>query len=188
VARDDANPEDHVIADPSARDDDSQRTLFAAAIDTLGAGAALFDAYGRVMIANRPMAMLLESPSHRMEIERFVGKLRVAAESRIITGELRHGARLYQLRGRRVNGSTFCITLHEASLPGVLSEEELRSRFHLTRQESRVALRLAEGMSNEDVACAFGVSPHTARRHTERVLFKMRLTSRAEVAWSLLQR
>ncbi|HEU4699157.1 MAG TPA: helix-turn-helix transcriptional regulator [Gemmatimonadales bacterium] len=60
----------------------------------------------------------------------------------------------------------------EAALPG---------RFRLTARECQVALLLAEGRSNSDVAAALGVSPHTARHHTENVMAKLGARSRAEV-------
>jgi DNA-binding CsgD family transcriptional regulator/PAS domain-containing protein len=52
----------------------------------------------------------------------------------------------------------------------------------LTRREAEVARLLAERLSNAEVAAALGVSAHTARHHTERVMQKLGVTSRAEVA------
>ena len=51
----------------------------------------------------------------------------------------------------------------------------------LTRQEAHVARLLAERRSNREIAAALGISPHTARHHTERVLVKLGLHSRADV-------
>ncbi|MBI4521079.1 MAG: LuxR family transcriptional regulator [Gemmatimonadetes bacterium] len=64
---------------------------------------------------------------------------------------------------------------------------ELRVCFGLSSQESRVALLLAQGSSNVEVASALSISPHTARRHTERVLAKLGVHSRAEVAARVLE-
>jgi DNA-binding CsgD family transcriptional regulator len=52
----------------------------------------------------------------------------------------------------------------------------------LTRREREVALLLAEGARNHVIAERLCISPHTARRHTERILGKLRVTSRAAVA------
>lgn len=66
------------------------------------------------------------------------------------------------------------------------SEAELRREFSLTPMEYRVARLLAQGMSNALIAQELDISPHTARRHTERVLSKMEVRARAEVAGRLL--
>ena len=59
---------------------------------------------------------------------------------------------------------------------------ELRRRFGLTPSEARVALLLARGLSNAALVDALGVSASTARRHTEHVLRKLGVHSRAAVA------
>ncbi len=66
--------------------------------------------------------------------------------------------------------------------------EAVRLRHGLTKREAEVALLLAEGRSNADVAAQLFVSPHTARHHVENVLGKLGLTSRAAVAARLLGR
>jgi DNA-binding NarL/FixJ family response regulator len=50
----------------------------------------------------------------------------------------------------------------------------------------RVAFLLAEGRSNAYVADALGVRPSTAPRHTERVLAKLNVRTRAAVGPRLL--
>lgn len=57
----------------------------------------------------------------------------------------------------------------------------LRARHRLTPREVQVVELLAEGHSNERVAQALGVSTHTARHHTGRVLSKLQAKGRAEV-------
>ena len=61
------------------------------------------------------------------------------------------------------------------------TEPSLVQRFGLTPQEARVALMLADQLSNRDVAARLGVSVHTARHHTERVLAKLQIHSRYDV-------
>jgi DNA-binding CsgD family transcriptional regulator len=60
--------------------------------------------------------------------------------------------------------------------------KELHTRFGLTKRQASVALLLAEGRSNEEIARALSISSHTARHHTEQVLAKLNAKSRAEVA------
>jgi DNA-binding NarL/FixJ family response regulator len=51
----------------------------------------------------------------------------------------------------------------------------------------QVAMLLAEGRSNEDVAAALQVSPHTARHHTQHVLAKLGVHSRAQAGAKIRQ-
>ena len=59
---------------------------------------------------------------------------------------------------------------------------QLRERFSLTPAEVRVARLLAEGHTNASVSEILSISPHTARRHTERIFRKLEVRSRAEIA------
>ena len=78
-------------------------------------------------------------------------------------------------------GSTpLCVvaaTDHHQSRPAVIE-----GSWSLTRREAEVATLLARGCANAEVARALDVSAHTARRHTERVLQKLGVHSRAAVA------
>lgn len=57
----------------------------------------------------------------------------------------------------------------------------LGAKHRLTPREVEVVELLAEGHSNKRVAEALGVSTHTARHHTGRVLSKLQAKGRAEV-------
>ena len=59
--------------------------------------------------------------------------------------------------------------------------EGLVNRFGLTQAEASVALLLARGMSNRDIARMLAISTHTARHHTENVLVKLHVHTRAAV-------
>ena len=60
-------------------------------------------------------------------------------------------------------------------------QDELRGVFGLTTMQARVAILLADRNSNREIAAALCVTEHTARRHTEKVLDKLRIHSRTEV-------
>ena len=89
----------------------------------------------------------------------------------------------------RVRGSV--LEQEAASLPAIVvmlervdalpSEAALRERFGLTAREAPVARLLAEGFTNQEVARALTISPHTARHHTESVLSKLGVPSRRAV-------
>jgi DNA-binding CsgD family transcriptional regulator len=69
------------------------------------------------------------------------------------------------------------------ALPSPIS---LANRFNLTACEAGVALLLAQGHSNGEIAKTLEISPHTARHHTESVLLKLNVHSRAEVGGKVL--
>jgi DNA-binding NarL/FixJ family response regulator len=62
------------------------------------------------------------------------------------------------------------------------SQAHLIERFNMTAREADVAILLARGTRNSGVAADLRISPHTARHHTENVLTKLGVHSRAEVA------
>jgi DNA-binding CsgD family transcriptional regulator len=55
----------------------------------------------------------------------------------------------------------------------------------LSDREATVAMCLVDGLSNKEIARRLSISPHTARRHTESVLRKLGISSRASVARAL---
>ena len=67
-----------------------------------------------------------------------------------------------------------------------LSREELEVRYQLTPREVDVAGHLALGRTNAEVARALSISIHTVRRHVERVLMRLGVQRRGEVAAKLL--
>jgi DNA-binding CsgD family transcriptional regulator len=66
-------------------------------------------------------------------------------------------------------------------------DDSLRERFGLSAQETRIARFLAQGRSNREIAELLVLSPHTIRHHTESVLRKLGIRSRAAVASTLLR-
>ena len=57
---------------------------------------------------------------------------------------------------------------------------QLERYYKLTAREVEVAMLLAQGRSNEAIAEALRISSHTARHHTQRILVKLNVHSRAE--------
>ena len=72
-----------------------------------------------------------------------------------------------------------------AALRDVLPAAALQA-LGLTSREAEVAQLLARRLSNAELAAALGVSAHTARHHTERVMQKLGVRKRSEVAATLL--
>jgi DNA-binding CsgD family transcriptional regulator len=176
----------------------ADRALLGSLLDAGGKRLLLCDLAGKPIHASAALERTLVADPERPAIERNMHRL---ARS---TAELRgngHGA----MRGLGESGEHVVATVRgryriSASLVGdagggpagvlvmleplfrePLPDADLRERFGLTGQELRVARRIAEGSSNEQVARLLGISAHTARRHTERVLAKLGIASRAQV-------
>lgn len=57
---------------------------------------------------------------------------------------------------------------------------QIEEQYGLTSREGEVALLLVSGLGNAAIASALNISPHTARHHTQHVLEKLGVHSRAE--------
>ena len=67
------------------------------------------------------------------------------------------------------------------------SAERVRSFYGLSPRQAEVALLLAEGLTEGELATTLGTSVNTARRHAERVLKGLGVKTRASVALKLLR-
>lgn len=59
--------------------------------------------------------------------------------------------------------------------------DEIRHRFGLSQRQAEVAALLARRLTDKEIASHLGVSRHTARRHVELTMIRLRVHSRAEV-------
>lgn len=59
--------------------------------------------------------------------------------------------------------------------------------FKLTKREVDVALLITQSLSAKAIAGALGISVHTATRHTESIMRKMKVNSRVAVAAHMLR-
>ena len=69
----------------------------------------------------------------------------------------------------------------QAGASAPLDDAELKERFGLTARQITVARLLSEGCSNAEIAKRLEMSYYTARNHTEQVLLKLGVSSRAAV-------
>ncbi len=184
----------------------ARRANLAQALDSLTDAIGLYDLHGRLLHANPVLLRLLDAEPQR---DRLLEEMRATAaflgvlvsrrtktqESGIPglrVGEIEAGGR-YRVTGSYVGddlfgpGTTVLVSVTTLR-PPLPSEESLRTRFHLTRREAAVALLLAQGMANEQIAARLHISAHTARHHTESVFLKLDVHSRAEVARLILSR
>ena len=83
-------------------------------------------------------------------------------------------ARISALLRRAGNGD-------EPTGSGSLGDEALRSKYGLTDRQIEVARLLGQGFANAEIAEILGISPFTARNHTEQILGKLGASTRARV-------
>lgn len=174
-------------------------------LDSLGYAVMVFDSAGRPLHRTSALtALLARDPESNMllaeitaAIERFrgLGRRRGATDHGLIVapapGEVRTDLARYTMRVSLYSGEAggtgaMILASIERSTPVPRPDADLRDRFGLTPAEIRVARLIAEGRSNGEIADALFISPHTARRHTERVLHKLEARSRAGVAAKVL--
>jgi DNA-binding CsgD family transcriptional regulator len=177
----------------------ADRAVLGAVLDAGGKRLLLCDVHGEPVQASAALERTLAADPERRAIERTMLQLaRSTAELRGkgnggIRGPGEHGERVVatvrgryrlcaSLAGESGPGPVGVLVLLEPLFREPLTDAELRERLGLTGQEVRVARRIAAGSPNDEVARHLGISPHTARRHTERVLDKLGIDSRAQVA------
>jgi DNA-binding response OmpR family regulator len=69
--------------------------------------------------------------------------------------------------------------------PSLLTLEQIMGACGLTLRQAEVALLIAEGRSNPEVAERLGISRFTARNHAEQILARLKVDSRWQVARAL---
>jgi DNA-binding CsgD family transcriptional regulator len=184
-----------------------RRNDLARAIDLLGGGVSIYDLSGRVVHQNPTMSSVIEGADAQgrgrltAAVAKVVQALQAIAEvarrrdsktsdsdTRFSPVELEGivGSVQYRVRGILLGEGTLdaqprILVRVETFGQPLPTREELTRRFRLTAREAEVALALSRGASNAEVAQQLAISPHTAERHTERVLLKLGVHSRAAV-------
>lgn len=169
------------------------RSGLAATIDQLEAAVFAFGLDGRLLHRNPPASALAEAPGGDELSAQAARCARGFArpESLVDPGSVRRRLRTPKGRfeltasllppGMLQLSPTVLVTATNRSerLP---TRAEVRERFGLTRRQAEVALLLAQRLSNTEIAERLFISPHTALRHTEAVMAKLRLSDRRLVA------
>ena len=156
-------------------------------IDSLNAPVMVCDEKGRIVHETPALAELLRNDPAGAALRALMADMASPAKRGSIdapTRELLTGIGPYQLSViRHPAGAGRGLTLILAERPGSRdrSAAELRGEFGLTPAESQVALLLARGRSNAAISAELSIAESTARRHTEKVLAKLRVRSRSEV-------
>ena len=169
------------------------RAQFAEVVDRIPTPVAVLDADGREEYCNRALRRLLaaepESAALLAAVRAHADRAELDDDGDPVAEEpLQLAGGVYHLRLGRAPASVgpgWLVLVDRASPypPAAV----LRDRLGLTAREAEVALLLARGRSNREVADALTISPHTARHHVQSVLGKLGISSRAAVAHALLR-
>jgi DNA-binding CsgD family transcriptional regulator len=139
----------------------------------------LIDTGGRIAV-DKPIAPLapnpIDSPGRLQDLLTSFWMLRtnnrmLVDQLRGSIGELRDLKRQLRLQHARQSS----VQPHQAE-----NQNGVAQQFGLTRREAEVARLLGQGRSNQVIARKLGISEHTARHHTQRILAKLEVHSRGE--------
>ena len=163
-------------------------------IDTLSEAVVLVGPDGTEQHANRAFHALLAGEPDAEALRDAArtlaaDSLRPTDSPVIARREIGLAGGLYRLRVGRLPspllGGRGTLVLVERRSP-YPTPSALQEQFQLTPREAEVALLLAEGRSNDEIADGLYVSPHTVRHHVQKVLRKLDVPTRAGVAHALL--
>jgi DNA-binding CsgD family transcriptional regulator/PAS domain-containing protein len=196
---------------------ESERDVFADAVNQLALGAALLDEQGRVLRSSAAAeALLARGCGLSLSGGRLVAEhaqdaaaLRDAIARALAGRGSSRPALVQALRVRRSDGEGFLALLvrplpparsaegsrapalavffGEPGSAGGLSPDALRELFGLTPAEAGLATRLADGLSLDAAADALGIARNTARAHLRSVFAKTGVTRQAELVRLVLR-
>jgi DNA-binding CsgD family transcriptional regulator len=180
------------------------RAQLGALLDDLPEGLAVFDLSAAPLHQNPALIRLLDEEPERerllAEVRSILHALGALAHGRHASGdeqplqpawrEVRTGRGRYRLRGNLMGDGILgpapvILVSLERLTPRPITDETLQRQYGLTRREIDVARLLAQGRSNLEIAGELRISTHTARRHTEHVLAKLGVHTRAAVGAKL---
>jgi DNA-binding CsgD family transcriptional regulator len=165
-----------------------RRAEFLRVLDAMREGLMLVEANGRVLHETPAIMRMLvdEWERERVRTAMLACARSLTQARRAIGSELRTAQHRYRIRGcyageELAGSSTVLVAIERVGPAPTPDDSALKLRFGLTPREIQVTRLLAAGRRNDDVAASLQISPHTARRHTERVLAKLGASSRAAV-------
>lgn len=173
------------------------RSTLGQAFDDVDTGMAIFGEDGlREIARNKRLDEMLEEEPERDRLLEAMSRL--ARQSAVSGGclkedggELTLSGGTYRLVASRAAAGTLLpdagvLVLIDRLSPALPTTRELRVSFGLRGREPQVALLAAEGLSNAAIAERLRLSAHTVRHYLERVLDRLGLHSRKELALHLL--
>lgn len=164
-------------------------------LDDLADALFVFSVDGREMHRNRALKELLRSVRDPHPLCRAAADVALSVAERRPSRSPHRGRRELQVQSERyvlsgtyagslldVQSSILVTVVRDSPYPSPLV---LRSRYGLTPREAEVALLVARGPTDAQIADRLGVSVHTVRRHVSAVRTKMEVDTRTEIAYRL---
>ena len=139
-----------------------------------------------VPVANRPTPVLAPTINVRLVIEDAAGVGAAAANHRDLDRLIQDVSDRIRRQIQQDVDPVIAVAVSARVAPRCDADRSGKEGPVLTPREQQVAIELSHGSSNRDIAERLGVSVHTVRHHTERVLAKLRVRSRAAVGRRLL--
>lgn len=165
------------------------RTLFpmrqrlTALADAIPVAMAFADANGRILHLNRELRRHREADPDSALIDGGLARaVRRRAPSAVTTRTARYDIRIctFGADGDSAAVPAFVVIVTRAGAPAFPAQALARA-YHLTRREVEVIRLLGEGATNDSIARRLSIRPATARHHTESVMRKMDVHSRAQI-------
>lgn len=179
---------------------EQSRTTLTTTLDTLTDGTLIVGiAEGRELYRNRALIAMLADEPEREALEQralrlvrgvqtlFGGAVRSTPRSPPVIDEVTTARAHYTLRASLLAPGAFsrdgvAMVAIQAPAPKLPDAATLRARFRLTQREAEIALGLARGAADAELARVLGISPHTVRHHAESVFAKLGVHSRKALA------
>jgi DNA-binding CsgD family transcriptional regulator/PAS domain-containing protein len=177
------------------------RVSLSSHLDSLMEGIRICDLDGRVVHQNPAFTAAVSGkpiePAAEAAISEIISELSALTRDRhgstmALAGaqvhrEIASDTSMYEVRGsflgRELLGAEVraAISLQRVSPRAVLSDEALQGQYGLTEREVEVTRLLARGLTSKEIALTCGMSPHTARRHTEKIFSKLGVRNRSQI-------
>lgn len=179
-----------------------------ALLDHVSDAILVCDTAGRELHRNRALKALLDrDPEGERVIEamrrvaRAVARLEpgpapeagtVAGAGRAAAARVRTTRHRYALHAGFIGAGVFgrgraVVVSPRRAAPILPAPDTLMERCGLTRREAEVALRVARGHSNAEIAAELCRSPHTIRHHAEHIFQKLGIRTRKALALKLME-
>jgi non-specific serine/threonine protein kinase len=124
------------------------------------------------------------APSERVQLERWLSRARTRIGARAADAAWRAGCRL---RAEEAIAEALAIEI-DLSQPNVVSVNQPRLSDGLTTREREIAMLIAGGLATRQIADRLVIAEGTVRVHVERILSKLGLHSRTQLAaWAVHQ-
>jgi DNA-binding CsgD family transcriptional regulator len=196
---------------------ESERELYAGAVGQLAVGSIILDGRGRVLSTNQVAADLLARgdgirlAGYELRFDDAqTGRQLQQVVAKVLDAHLRRAPAVVEaLRVRRASGKpdlglvvrpvprsawsedqsspTVAVFVSAPEVETPTSELLVRQLFEFTPAETRLALRLAGGLSLGEACEDLGISPHTGRAHLKTIFAKSGVTRQAELVRLILR-